>query len=97
MKNKNQKKLADSIQSYLNTNKNLGRSYQKKNIDEIWAEIVGPTIYNYTTNIKLVGNSLKMRVSSSPLKQELNFKKDELISKVNERLPYEKINELIFI
>ncbi len=92
---KNQKKLSKAINDYFQQNKNLGRSYQKQNIEEIWSDVVGPMITNYTQSVKIEFSTVKVKVSSAPLKQELQFLKSELILKINERLPYEKVEELL--
>ncbi len=91
----NQKKLSESLKDYLKENKQLGRSYQKFNIEDIWLEVVGQMVSNYTNSVKIVGTTLKVSISSSPLKQEINFSKKQLIESINQKLPYEKISEIV--
>ncbi len=91
----NQKKLSESLKDYLQANKQLGRSYQKFNIEDIWLDVVGQMVSNYTNSVKIVGTTLKVSISSSPLKQEINFSKQQLIKTINQKLPYEKITEIV--
>lgn len=63
---------------------------------KIWSEIAGDTIAAITEAERLTDGRLYIRVKHSVWRMELNFRKQELVDKMNNALRTEKIREIIF-
>ena len=48
-----------------------------------WIDVVGPAINRYTTRRYVSGGVLHVYLTSAPLKNELSFNRDRLISAIN--------------
>jgi predicted nucleic acid-binding Zn ribbon protein len=75
--------IGDSLNSFLKSAR-----WQTK-INEIrikteWEKIMGATIARYTREVKLKDGVLIISTDVAPLKQELQFGKDQIIKNVNE-------------
>lgn len=64
-------------------------------IRSLWAEKMGPTIAQYTTEIKLYRNKLYLTINSASLKQELTFGKDKIRDMLNEALGEDAIEDVV--
>lgn len=75
--------VGDSLSSFLKS------ARWKAKIDEIrmkaeWDKIMGVTIAKYTRDVKLKEGTLIITTDVGPLKQELQFGKQQIIANVNE-------------
>ena len=61
----------------------------------IWDEVVGKTISNHTTPEKVSYGKLYIKVDSPVWRNELLFRKDEILDKINKKLNKVKIREII--
>jgi len=83
--------------------KNIFSDYnieEKLDIVEIrnkWEEIMGKAISNKTSSIELFKGTLRIRLNSSVLKQELIFAKDKIKTHLNEAIGKEVIKEVILV
>lgn len=59
-----------------------------------WEEIAGKTIAKYTHEVKLVNSILHITVLAAPLRQELFYNREKLITLVNEALKAPVVKEL---
>ena len=74
---------------------NLQKGLDKVNIKDIWNSEMGPPIAKYTTAIKLERNTLYVELSSSVLREELSYGKDEIIRLLNEKMGKELVKKLV--
>lgn len=86
--------MADAIKQFLNKSRLKGNVLALQ-ITEIWEKIMGKTIARYTDQIEIHGHSLYIHTTVAPLKQELLYKKDLIIERVNEALGEELIKEVV--
>jgi predicted nucleic acid-binding Zn ribbon protein len=63
----------------------------------IWDEVVGENIAENTSAEKVEHGTLTVRVDNSSWRQELVFKKKEIIDKLNSRIGKKTIKEIRFI
>ncbi len=86
--------LGDALKQFLNQSRLKGGvlAYQ---ITEIWEQIMGKTIARYTDKIEIHGHTLYIHTTVAPLKQELLYKKDKIIERVNEALAEKLIREVV--
>jgi predicted nucleic acid-binding Zn ribbon protein len=62
---------------------------------QLWYEMMGPAIGNYTKNIYVKKNKLYVSLSSASLRQEMNYSKEKIQTYINEALGEEFIREVI--
>ncbi len=64
-------------------------------IQEVWGNIMGKTIANYTDKIEIINSTLFISTNVAPLKNELIYQKAKIIERVNEALGERVINEVV--
>ena len=64
-------------------------------IQDVWEEIMGKTIANYTDKIQIINQTLFISTSVAPLKNELLYQKEAIIQRVNEKLGANAIKEVV--
>ena len=88
------KPLKDVLGDFVSSNK-LQKGMDKVNVAQAWAEVMGPAIVKYTTQTKLDGDRLIVQLSSSVLREELNYGNEKIIANLNEKLGRELVKKLI--
>ena len=68
---------------------------QAARIEEIWEQIMGKTVAQYTSRIQLVQHKLFIETPVAPLKQELMYQKPLIISRINEAFGTVVVKEVI--
>lgn len=86
--------LGDAIKQFLQKSRLKG-SVQALQITDVWEQIMGKTVARYTDSIKIYGDKLYISTSIAPLKQELLFQKEHIITRVNEALGEKVIKDVI--
>ncbi len=61
-----------------------------------WEEIVGPKLAEKTKALRVENDILKVKVVSSPWRNELVFFKEDILKKIAERIGDDKIKDIIF-
>ena len=74
---------------------NLSERLEELDALEVWKEIIGEQLQNYITDAKIIKGSLLIKVKSAPLRNELSYRKTELINKINKKLNKEIIKEIV--
>ena len=59
-----------------------------------WEEIAGSLVARHTLSLNLSKNKLYIRLDSAPLKQEVNSRKVQLLTKINSNLKSKLITEI---
>lgn len=90
----NQTTLKDALKAMLDHYKLKGKLNQSR-IRHQWEEMMGPSIANYTKDIKLYKGKLFIIIDSAPLRQELSYGKEKIRKVLNEQLGEEAIREVI--
>lgn len=92
---KRDKPISEVLNQYIEKNPGIHKGLSTLRIDEIYAQLVGPTISRYTEKVYLNNKGqLTIYVTSAPLKAELAHQKLQLIKLLNENLGQEIIKEL---
>ena len=63
----------------------------------IWDDVVGAKVSENTTPEKVEAGTLYIKASNPTWRQELMFKKEEILKKLNKRLGEKTIKEIKFI
>ncbi|MEO6949248.1 MAG: DUF721 domain-containing protein [Ginsengibacter sp.] len=86
--------IGDALKEFLKKSR-LKSGVQALQIQDVWGEIMGKTIANYTENIQIVKGTLYITTSVAPLKNELIYQKKKIIERVNEALGENVIHEVV--
>lgn len=73
----------------------LSKGYNQFTVEQVWRETFGEMISSYTSSVRFSKGTLTVYITSSPLKQELMITKENVISRMNQNLPYHKISKLV--
>jgi len=93
-RNSNQQSLGEVIKDFLKQS-----GWQQK-LDEVkvlteWDKILGPSLAKYTEEVFIQNKILHIRLNSSALRQELSFRKTEIIDELNASVGKEVIKDIV--
>ena len=75
----------------------LEQQFNEKRLIHSWQEIMGEPIANRTTNIFIKDGVLIVKLSSAPLKAELNMAKEKVLELFERKLGAQVVKEVRFI
>jgi len=67
----------------------------EKELTNRWEDIAGSLVARHTLSINLYKNTLTIRLDSAPLKQEVNSRKTQLLTKINSNLKSKLIETIV--
>jgi predicted nucleic acid-binding Zn ribbon protein len=74
----------------------MTEAYEEYKTLQIWNIIVGETISNVTTVEKIKDGDLFVKVNNPSWRMELNYRKRDIVSRLNKAIGYEMIRTIIF-
>lgn len=86
--------IGDAMKDFLNKS-NLKNGIRALQIEDLWEQLMGKTIAKYTDKIQIINQTLFIRTSVGPLKNELLYQKDKIIERVNEAMGEKIIREVV--
>ncbi len=86
--------LGEALKQFLNKSR-LKNKIQSLQISEHWEKIMGVTISRYTEKIEIKNGTLFIYTNVAPLKNELVFQKELIISRMNESIGDILIKEVV--
>jgi hypothetical protein len=86
--------IGDVLRQFTKANK-LDSGLDNVKIEALWAKLLGPGVQAYTESIRLSGDTLYVGLTSSVLREELSYSKDNVIALLNENLKKECIKKLV--
>jgi len=95
MRGNNEHSLKDAIQQLVKTYKIEGKLNEVKLINS-WARLMGPMIAHRTGELSIRDKKLFVKLTSAPLREELNMARPKIISMLNAEAGAEVIVEIIF-
>ncbi|MAZ55127.1 MAG: RNA-binding protein [Flavobacteriales bacterium] len=90
----NQQSLGDIIQDFLKQS-GWERKLDEVNIMTEWDKVLGPTLAKYTEEVFIKNKKLHIRLNSSTLRQELSYKKSEIVKDLNAAVGKDVINDIV--
>ena len=78
------RKLSSVIKKIV-SNPKISDKLENLKIIEIWNEILGNNLQKYIIDSKVYNRKLLVKIKSSTLRNELGFKKTDLINQINKR------------
>jgi hypothetical protein len=86
--------MKDAIQQFLNKSYIKG-SIQALQIEAAWELIMGKTVARYTEKLQIINDTLIITTNVAPLKHELMYQKEKIITRVNEALGKKVIAKIV--
>lgn len=96
MKKRNEENIKQTLQSFVDQ-KQISKGYYQTSIKKIWKEMMGEMVDEYTSSIRISGEKLILQFTSASLKQEFVFKKEKLITMINDRMGKEVVKEIVIL
>ena len=94
MKKTNDQPIKDVLKAMVDHYRLKGKLNQSR-IRQIWQKLMGKTINTYTSDIKIIKNTLYISILSASLKQELSYDKEKIKRIVNEELGEAYIEKVV--
>lgn len=85
--------IKDLMQEVLNKNK-LSQGIHQLDVANAWRKVMGEGIWTYTTKVHLVKGNLTVSLRSSTIREELSYRKKEIIIMLNSYLKEELIKNI---
>lgn len=95
MRRTNEKSLGKILEEVIKDN-NLGDGITQARINEIWVELMSRPILSRTTKLRFINKTLTIYLTSSVIRNELDYQKEELKKQFNERLGAATIEKIEF-
>lgn len=89
----NQVTLSEAIDAFLR-NPRIRAGVDEARVKQLWAQLMGPAIARYTTDIQLHRERLTLTISSAPLKNELFYSREKIKELLNRELGHEAIKQV---
>ena len=95
MRRTNEKSLGKILEDVIKDN-NLGDGITQARINEIWVELMSRPIISRTTKLRFINKTLTIYLTSSVIRSELDYQKEELKKQFNDRLGDSTIDKIEF-
>ena len=76
-------------------NPKLADKLEKLDVLQIWNEIIGGALRQYVVDQTLNKDILYVKLKSSVVRNELSYRKTDIINQINKRLGKKVVNEII--
>ena len=94
MRRNNTNTIGQIIKKIISNNK-LSKRLDVLNILDVWNNIIGKDLEKYIKSTKLVDDKLYVKLRSSIVRNEMSYKKAQLIQKINKKLNKDVIKDII--
>jgi hypothetical protein len=90
----NESSVGDVLKVIIESNK-LQPGIDQISVKEAWASLMGNGVNSYTRNVVLKGSTLYVELTSSVLREELQYGKDKIIRMINDELRRDVVKDVI--
>ncbi len=94
MRRRNDQTLKEALEGLVDAY-GLREKLDEQAIASLWDEIAGAMIARHTVAVKLRRGKLTIKVDSAPLRHELTFMRDPLITLINQRFERQVVKEMV--
>ena len=94
MRRNNINTIAEVIKKLMRNNK-LSKRFDNLNVLDVWNNIIGKDLEKYIKSTKLVDDKLYVKLRSSIVRNEISYKKTQLIQRINKKLKKDVIKDII--
>jgi len=95
MRGQGEKTLKEVLEQMVQTY-NMEPKMIQANLKGQWEEIMGAVVAKHTERLILNKKCLYLKMSSAPLKQELFYGREQLVTRINEHFGKEVVEMVIF-
>lgn len=88
-------KSIEEILSKITQQQKISAGLQQVKIKQLWGEIMGPNVAQYTEEIEFRNSTLYVKLNSSTLREELSYGKEKILNHLNESLGSSIIQKII--
>lgn len=88
--------IADALKKYMKE-QHIDQKFNEKKLISMWSEIMGAPIANRTSGIFIKDKVMYVKLTSAPLKQELNHAKSKVMSLLEEKMGEKIIDDVRFL
>jgi hypothetical protein len=85
--------IKDLMKNVLQKNK-LSQGINQLDVANAWRKVMGEGVWTYTAKVHLVKGNLTVSLRSSTIREELNYRKKEIIIMLNSYLKEELVNKI---
>lgn len=86
--------IQDVLKNFISHNKLQG-GIDKVEVKEVWFNLMGNGVANYTEEVELKKETLYVKLTSSVLREELMFGRDKIIKMINQEIGKEVVKTLV--
>lgn len=86
--------IGEVLQQFTKVNK-LEPGLDNVKVEDLWAKLLGPGVQAYTESVRLSSDTLYVGLTSSVLREELSYGKDNIIAMLNNGLQKNCIKKLV--
>ncbi|HEU0136540.1 MAG TPA: DUF721 domain-containing protein [Flavobacterium sp.] len=90
----NENSVGDVLKVIIEANK-LQPGMDQISVKEAWVSLMGNGVNSYTRNVVLKGSTLYVELTSSVLREELQYGKDKIIRMINDELRRDVVKDVI--
>ena len=94
MRGNNTNNVGDIIRRLMR-NQKLADRLDELDALQVWKELIGRQLESYIDEARMIKGKLLIKVKSAPLRNELSYKKTDLISQINTKLGKDVVKEII--
>jgi hypothetical protein len=94
MRGNNTNNVGDIIRKLMK-NPKLADRLDELDALEVWKELIGEQLQKYIAEARMIKGSLLIKVKSAPLRNELSYKKTDIIKQINTKLGREVVKEIV--
>ena len=94
MKRRNDQSLKEALDGLVEAY-GLREKLDQQSIASFWDEIAGAMIARHTVSVKLRRGKLSIKVDSAPLRHELTYMREPLITLINQRMERVVVKEMV--
>lgn len=95
MKRKNAIPIGDLIRQYLRE-EGLETPLNQQRLISAWGVVLGNGILNYTADIFIKNQTLWVKITSSVIRQELSYAREQIVRRLNNHVGAQVITEIKF-
>jgi hypothetical protein len=94
MRKTNEQNIKDVLKELVETYR-LKSKLTTTKIQTLWEQLMGKTVTEHTTELKIRNQKLYVYVDSAPLRQELSYSREKILTDLNTKLEEEFLKEVI--
>ena len=92
---KNNTNTIGQIIKKITSNNKLSKRLDVLNVLDVWNNIIGKDLEKYIKSTKFVDDKLYVKLRSSIVRNEMSYKKTQLIQRINKKLNKDVIKDII--